>query len=536
MTRNPRSTPKARALAWWKARAETARYVVSGSESPSTAVARFLRSERLILEVARGRVWILTEPTRTDERGIFLLNYWAVVDEVMKGWTPAAILGIPAVHLHLDELAPPTVLPVLHAANRSRYAIELFDEFVLTLRPGTVAADHIVQLQAQDASVNALREAHVLATLDLPELELGIEPVSAWLRHLVLRTAELDDAVAARPRPVVLRRLSDLARQLGNTALAVQLDHAVHGITTRAPARSATGVGRRVVVPEPLISLPRGTGEPWLDRQRMTLERFRTVLDPLLDEHVGQPTGATLPRLIGDARHAKQYDAYHNTTMEGYHISQAVSDAVVRGYTLPDPIASQEQLRAIMAVQGYSIAFDLVIDRLRQGAPFTIDEALILDLYGALFRPSVDAGIVAPSELRGWRTINVGLTGGWRHVPPGHHKVPSLIRGLCEFLSREGLRPLSRAVLAHLEFVTVHPFIDGNGRLARLLMNYALLSAGYPWITIRADERHPYFLALETAQVDGDVEPLGTFLAQQLVQALRSPRTTPTPSRHPRGA
>ena len=54
-------------------------------------------------------------------------------------------------------------------------------------------------------------------------------------------------------------------------------------------------------------------------------------------------------------------------------------------------------------------------------------------------------------------------------------------------------------VLAHLEFVTIHPFLDRNGRIGRLLMNYALLGAGYPWITIRSDERIPYFTALERA-------------------------------------
>nr|WP_309672294.1 Fic family protein [Gemmatimonas sp.] len=57
-------------------------------------------------------------------------------------------------------------------------------------------------------------------------------------------------------------------------------------------------------------------------------------------------------------------------------------------------------------------------------------------------------------------------------------------------------RGISRAVLTHVEFVTVHPFLDGNGRLGRLLMNYALLDAGYPWVTIRSDENRPCFQAL----------------------------------------
>ena len=92
-----RSTPHERALAWWKERVDTDRYVVPSSESPTQAVTRVLRAERLVLEVANRRVWILTEPNRTDDRGIFLRNYWFVVAEVLRGWAPAAVVGIPAV-------------------------------------------------------------------------------------------------------------------------------------------------------------------------------------------------------------------------------------------------------------------------------------------------------------------------------------------------------------------------------------------------------------------------------------------------------
>jgi len=80
----------------------------------------------------------------------------------------------------------------------------------------------------------------------------------------------------------------------------------------------------------------------------------------------------------------------------------------------------------------------------------------------------VDAGIVTENELRGWRTISVGLV-GWPHSPPAHGRVQSLIGGLSDFAAKSVLRPLTRALLTHLEFVTIHPFLDGNGRLGRLL-------------------------------------------------------------------
>ena len=184
-----------------------------------------------------------------------------------------------------------------------------------------------------------------------------------------------------------------------------------------------------------------------------------------------------------------------------------------------------------MAVQGYSRAFDVVIELVRKPPAPPINEALILDLYVELFRPSVDAGTLSEQDLRGWRTIAVGLAGGWRHSPPSHAKLSSLIHGMSDFAAKSDLRPLTRAVLTHLEFVTIHPFIDGNGRLGRLLMYYALLGAGYPWVTIRSDDRHPYFRALERAQVDGDVETLGTFLAVRISQAANEASRPPTAGR-----
>ncbi|MGI8507848.1 MAG: Fic family protein [Gemmatimonadaceae bacterium] len=531
MSKPTKITPRTRALAWWKERVEGHRYVVSTSESPSPAVAGVLRKQRLVLDIANKRVWILTQPDRTDEREVFLRNYWAVIDIVLRGWAPAAIADISAVRLHLGEAVPPRALPAIQGANQSRYELELFDEFTLQLRPGTLSEERIIRLPATHAEVNVLGAADLLTTLDLPELERDLEAVSAWLRHLVIAQPSLDAAVTHRPRPLVLARLGALARELGNRALAEQLDTAVRAVTEYPPGAFATGIGSRISVPAPLIAAPRGTGEPWLDRQAMTLERFRAELDALLEERVGPAPGLRLSTLIGNARQAKQYDAYHNTTMEGYRISEAVSDAVVSGKPLTGPITSEAELRAVMAVQGYSRAFDLVIERARQAGSRTgshaIDESLMLDLYGELFRPAVDSGTVSEADLRGWRTINVGLAGGWRHVPPSPVKLVSLIRGVSEYLARPDLKPLTRAVLAHIEFVTIHPFIDGNGRLARLLMNYALLTAGYPWITIRSDERFPYFQALERAQADGDVKPIGKFLALHIAQSVAAACSAP---------
>ncbi|HXC24461.1 MAG TPA: Fic family protein [Gemmatimonadaceae bacterium] len=512
--RRSTETPRARALAWWKAHVDAHQYVLPISDVPSAAVLKVLRQDKLVLDVANKRVLILTEPTRTDERSIFVRNYWAVVDTVLQRYMPAGIAGIEAVHLHLGEAAPPHTLSVVHAANQSEYRLELFGEFTLRLRPALVAADRLVRLPAAGVDVSVLRASDLLVTLDLQAIELNVPAMSAWLRHLVLRTGDLQEAVDAWRRPNVLARLSRFASELGNVELAQQIDAAVSASTSHAISASSTGIGTRIHIPQPLRTASRGTGSPWLDRQAMALAQHRDTLIPLLEQMVGPPPDVDRRILLAHARRVKSYDAYHNTTLEGYRITKEVSDAVVNGEPLPNS-PSPTEWQAIMAVQGYSHAFDYVLTQIR-GAPPPITAALMLDLYSALFRPSVDAGCLAPEDLHGWRTSAVGLAGGWRHVPPNYKKVPDLIEGLTEFLAHDTSPLLVKAVLAHVEFVTIHPFLDGNGRIGRLLMNYALLSAGYPWITIRSDERTPYFVALERTQVDEDATEFGQFLGHHL--------------------
>jgi Fic family protein len=108
------------------------------------------------------------------------------------------------------------------------------------------------------------------------------------------------------------------------------------------------------------------------------------------------------------------------------------------------------------------------------------------------------------------------------HVPPNDAKVPSLMTQFVSLLTQTTSGPVGRAVLAHHEFVAIHPFRDGNGRIGRLLMNLVLLRAGLPWITIRNDERAPYFAALERASVHTDIEPFARFILRYVQAAVKA--------------
>ncbi len=506
-------TPLDRARAWWRTRVDADQYVVDPSESPNAAITKLLRSERLVLEVAGRRVWILTTPNRVDDRAVFLANYWPVLAHALHRYLPAAVVGIDAVRLHLDDFTIPTEVTAWHRANASTYDLELTTEFTLRLRPELPESDPastITKIAAPGgAQIPVLAPAPLLLTLTEPEIARGIESVTAWIRHLVLPQPQLDASIEAAPRPVVLQRIADIASDAGNPSLSRQLDQAAKRVSSTRVTPSRTGVGGRIVVPAVVQELARGTGTSWTDEQQMRLARENTEIATALAPYLEGLPKLTLRQLLAHAQQAKAYDAYHSTTLEGYRITKELSDAIVAGEPLPDGPQDEETLRAAMAVQGYSHAFDAVLTLARSDEPIT--RATILDLYEALFRPSVDAGRVEAHMLRGWRTSGVSLR-GYRHTPPSPRKLHDLLVGLEQDAAVPTDPPAVRALVLHLEFVTIHPFLDGNGRLGRLLMNLELLRSGLPWITVRSDERIPFFKSIERAQVDYDVAPFAKFL------------------------
>lgn len=103
-----------------------------------------------------------------------------------------------------------------------------------------------------------------------------------------------------------------------------------------------------------------------------------------------------------------------------------------------------------------------------------------------------------------------------RHVPPQPFLVPKLMEDLFVFYGDQKsiLHPVRLAAEVHARLVTIHPYVDGNGRTSRLLMNHILLQHGYPIANISADQRIAYYNALEKAQVGGDASDFHHLVAR----------------------
>ena len=124
------------------------------------------------------------------------------------------------------------------------------------------------------------------------------------------------------------------------------------------------------------------------------------------------------------------------------------------------------------------------------------------------------AGLIAPTALAGYRDDAVYLRGS-RHVPPRREAVREAMPALFDLLENE-VEPSVRAVLGHWMLGYLHPYPDGNGRVARFLMNTMLASGGYPWTVIRVEDRDAYMSALEAASVDTDIRPFVRFLGDRV--------------------
>ncbi len=104
-------------------------------------------------------------------------------------------------------------------------------------------------------------------------------------------------------------------------------------------------------------------------------------------------------------------------------------------------------------------------------------------------------------------------------VFPNPAKIPDLMAGLGAWLEASG-NDYETALEAHLRLVAIHPFADGNGRTARLLMNLMLIRGGYPPVAVRLDDRKAYIDAIEHAQLSGDKDAFAGLLARRLDATL----------------
>lgn len=164
---------------------------------------------------------------------------------------------------------------------------------------------------------------------------------------------------------------------------------------------------------------------------------------------------------------------------------------------------------------GHKDAFLYVQDLVKNKVPFS--EAIIKQIHTFVLmdRPE-DRGI--------YRRIPVRILGAY-HTPPEPYLVAEMVEKLVKESANQKLHPIEAAALFHLKFEGIHPFVDGNGRTGRLILNLFLMQSGYPPINVKFTDRKRYYEAFGSYYRDQDagvmVRMIAEYVEQRLLDYLR---------------
>jgi len=240
-----------------------------------------------------------------------------------------------------------------------------------------------------------------------------------------------------------------------------------------------------------------------------------TELLAVLDEHVRllHDTLGGLPRAVEADQILRQIwidDVHNSTAIEGNTMTRAqVENLVVRG-------RASGSLAESLDVEGYSRAADWVYQHARdyEGVPVAVLSEIHKNAVGLTWEVDPPATRDRPGA---WRTGGVRVRAVQVALPS---LIPALLGEWSESTRNLADRhPIVHAAHHHAWLERIHPFVDGNGRTGRLVLNFMLLQHGYPPAVIEASQRSRYLTALKTAD-DGNPNPLAEVLARAVHDTL----------------
>lgn len=192
---------------------------------------------------------------------------------------------------------------------------------------------------------------------------------------------------------------------------------------------------------------------------------------------------------------------YDAVSLEGRN--KVTYEKVTRIIGLKDKTGYSE--REIKEVLNHAEAYRYVLKLTKKQNRLTEED--IKDIHQMLEEGIVLGGV--------YRNVNIQIPGAI-HQPPNNVKVYDRMKRLFDDIKEKEYDYLDEGLLIHATLAKIHPFLDANGRLSRLVLNFYLIKAGYLPISIKLDKRDEYFKTLEEFKVNKDINPLKTFILNLL--------------------
>lgn len=260
---------------------------------------------------------------------------------------------------------------------------------------------------------------------------------------------------------------------------------------------------------------------PYVNRIKLMWHEMRKVVIDVFPEAPG--VSNDIDTYLKKIKETYVTDAYHSLSIEKYRVTPELIERVRSGTWDAEENEEDRRQKDAMAARGYWQAFNVVQESVKrilsgENAGKVVGEEHG-DWYRELFAPSVAVGLLKASDLAGYRNSQVYI-GQSKHTPINKEGVRDVMPLLFELMEQENNAGV-RAVLGHFVFVYTHPYMDGNGRMGRFLMNTMLVSGGYPWTVIPVEERDRYMNALEKASINQDVRPFAEFIAYLVGASLK---------------
>lgn len=306
----------------------------------------------------------------------------------------------------------------------------------------------------------------------------------------------------------------------GNTTRAARICGALRNIGRGKMADDIIAFMRRLghdireedpfVEKSPLTSL----GEsPYSVRIRLMWSKMREqIISSNLSLH---PVSTDVNTIIANMEANYVKDSYHSLSIEGYRVTEGLIERVRSGNWNPSDNAHDSEQRNALAARGYYQAFETVKDSVRSilngSNPGETVSNDFEKWHFELFQPCITTGIIKASNLVGYRNHQDYIRNS-KHTPLNPDALRDAMSTSCDLLSSE-TNGFIRAILGHFFFVYIHPYMDGNGRTARFVMNTMLVTSGFPWTIIPVEKRDHYMAALEKASVGGNISIFAKFIS-----------------------